>query len=158
MPAPRHLRVFISSPGDVAEEREIARQLLKDDLPVNPLIRGKATFDPISWDDPNASTPMPAHLSPQAAVNRGLPKPAECDIAIVILWSRMGTPLPDEVRKEDGSRFLSGTEYEYLDALRAAQHTGSPKILIYRRIEVPQLPINLSANELSERREQWSRV
>jgi hypothetical protein len=112
----------------------------------------------ITWDDPNASTPMLAHLSPQAAVNRGLPRPSECDVVVVILWSRMGTPLPESERKEDGSKYVSGTEYEYLDALRAAQRTDSPKILIYRRTEIPHLPVTLSANEASEAREQWSRV
>ena len=158
MPTPRHFRVFISSPGDVAEEREVARDFLRDTLPVRTAIRGKATFDPVTWDDPNASTPMLAHLSPQAAVNRGLPKPSDCDIVIVILWSRMGTPLLEAERKQDGDRYVSGTEYEYLDALTMAQRTGSPKILVYRRTEIPNLPITLPPDQLSEAREQWCRV
>ena len=35
-PAPLHLRVFLSSPGDVADERNLARALLKDELPYRP--------------------------------------------------------------------------------------------------------------------------
>jgi hypothetical protein len=31
-----HVRVFLSSPGDVAEERDLARRLLKEELPVIP--------------------------------------------------------------------------------------------------------------------------
>ena len=45
------------------------------------------------WDDPHAASPMDAHLPPQDAINQNLPKPSECDIVAVILWSRMGTPL-----------------------------------------------------------------
>ena len=55
---------------------------------------------------------------------------------IVIFWSRMGTPLPEEYVKDDGARpYLSGTEWEYLDAKRAAEGAGRPKILVYRRTE-----------------------
>ena len=47
----------------------------------------------------------------------------------------MGTPLPPEYRKPDGSAYLSGTEWEYLDALDAAKRCGRPEILVYRRTE-----------------------
>ena len=42
---PQHLRVFLSSPGDVTEEHELARRLLKDELPVDAFLRGRVTFD-----------------------------------------------------------------------------------------------------------------
>jgi formylglycine-generating enzyme required for sulfatase activity len=70
---------------------------------------------------------MFATLSPQEAVNRGLPKPSECDLTVVILWSRMGTPLSEPL-KPDGTRYLSGTEWEYADAVRAGK-----EVLVYRR-------------------------
>jgi hypothetical protein len=38
---------------------------------------------------------------------------------VVILWSRMGTPLPAEYTKADGTAYLSGTEWEFLDAVEA---------------------------------------
>ena len=31
-----------------------------------------------------------------------LPRPAVCDIVVVVLWARMGTPLPENVRKAEG--------------------------------------------------------
>ena len=37
---------------------------------------------------------VPATLTPQEAVNRGLPRPSACDCVVVVLWARMGTPLP----------------------------------------------------------------
>lgn len=65
--------------------------------------------DVVSWEDPDAQTSMPAHLSPQETINRNLKKPSECDVVIVILWPRMGTPLPaDTYRKADESAVWHG--------------------------------------------------
>lgn len=77
------------------------REVLRD-LQSDPLLRGKLAIEVVSWDDPDAPSPMPANLTPQQAVDRGLPRPSECDLVVVILWGRMGTPL-ETPRKEDGS-------------------------------------------------------
>jgi hypothetical protein len=131
---PTHLRVFLASPGDVSHERGLALGVLEQ-LPYDPLLRGQVTLEAVAWDKPGAGTPMLATMTPQAAIAAGLPKPSQCDIVVVILWSRMGTPLPADYRKPDGSGYASGTEWEYLDALDAAQRTGHPDILVYRRTE-----------------------
>jgi hypothetical protein len=52
MTTPRHFRVFLSSPGDVSEERDYARKIIKDELPYDPFLRGQASLDIVSWDDP----------------------------------------------------------------------------------------------------------
>jgi formylglycine-generating enzyme required for sulfatase activity len=50
----------------------------------------------------------------------------------------MGTPLPHpEYQKDDGTPYLSGTEWEYLDAVTAERAHGKPITLIYRRTEEP---------------------
>jgi hypothetical protein len=54
MADPLYLKIFLSSPGGVTEERELARHLIKGELPQDPLLRGKVTFDVFSWDDPAA--------------------------------------------------------------------------------------------------------
>jgi NACHT domain len=158
--SPMHLRIFLSSPGDVRNERAMALALIKDQLPVAPFLKGRVTLDVFSWDDPNAPTPTPAHLTPQEAINNGMPKPSECDIVIVILWSRMGTPLATETyRKNDGTAYSSGTEWEFEDALKSAKKTdGTPTILVYRCTKVPTLPITLSNEEMGESRRQWGRL
>jgi len=130
MPELLRVRIFLSSPGDVSAERQIARKVLQA-LPRQPLLRGKIEIDPVSWDDPDAPVPMDAGLTPQEAVNRGLAKPSDCDLTVVILWARMGTPL-SEPRKADGSQYLSGTEWEYWDAKNA----GKP-IRLYRKTAEP---------------------
>src|SRR5688572_5239685 len=117
--APRVLRVFVSSPGDVADERAIARHVIESVLPQRPALKGRVYLKVVAWDHPEGGVAMAAGLTPQEVVNRGLAKPSDCDLTIVILWSRMGTPLPIEYRKDDGSPYLSGTEWEYEDALKA---------------------------------------
>jgi hypothetical protein len=153
MEAPLQIRIFLSSPGDVADERGLAARIVKEELPYDPFIRGWVTFDLVSWDDSTAPTPMPANLPPQDAVNRGLPKPSECDFVVVILWSRMGTPLPEQYRKADGERYLSGTEWEFEDALKAEV---KPTILVYRRTGVPR--VEVTDPQLNEKCEQYTKV
>jgi hypothetical protein len=131
----RTLRVFLSSPSDVAEERVMARRFLKEVLPYDPLLRGRVAFEVVSWDDPSAQIPMIANITPQEAINRFGPKPSQCDIVIIILWSRLGTHLDmSTFRKPDDKPYLSGTEWEFEDAWNAKPQ---PKILVYRRIEKP---------------------
>lgn len=132
--APMHLRIFLASPGDVTQERGLALGVLEQ-IPYDPLLRGRVTIEAVAWDKPGAGTPMLATMTPQAAIAAGLPKPSDCDIVVVILWSRMGTPLPSEYHKPDGGAYFSGTEWEYLDALDAAKRYGRPEILVYRRSE-----------------------
>jgi hypothetical protein len=131
---PRHIRIFISSPGDVADERTLALQVI-DQLPHRPEFRDRVTLAPIAWDKPGSETPLLATMTPQEAINLGLPKPSECDIVVVIFWARMGTPLREEYKKTDGSRYWSGTEWEYLDAFNTAKGTGRPFLVVYRRTE-----------------------
>jgi hypothetical protein len=57
---------------------------------------------------------------------------AEADLALFILWARMGTPLPlDEFSRTDGSQYASGTEYEFERARDAHQRGDAPEILCY---------------------------
>jgi hypothetical protein len=150
----RVLRVFLSSPGDVAEERAVARRLLKDELPYDPFLRGRVAFEVVSWDDPSARTPMLANITPQEGVNKFGPEPAQCDIVIVILWSRLGTHLDvSAFKKQDNSPYLSGTEWEFENACDAQSQA---KILVYRRTEKPR--VELDDPRLDDRRCQFHAV
>jgi hypothetical protein len=131
---PVHLRIFLSSPGDVAKERQLARKAIAE-VQREPQFEA-ARLEAVSWDDPDGRTPLVAQLDPQTAVERGLPKPSECDVVVGIFWARMGSPLPIEKwQKADGSAYLSGTEYELEDAFNA---TPGPDVLLYRRNEEPK--------------------
>ena len=162
----RLVRIFLSSPGDVADERALALKAI-DQLPYDPFLRGRIAIEPVAWEKPGAGTPMLATMTPQEAISQGLPKPSECDIVIVIFWSRMGTPLPEEYDKPKEFRFpmgnslpmeryLSGTEWEYIDAVRAAKKAGRPTVVVYRRMEEPL--IGVRDPERDKKIEQWKRV
>lgn len=150
-----NLRIFLSSPGDVADERGLALQVIER-LVYEPELRGRVTLEAIAWDKPGASAPMLATMTPQQAINEGLPRPSECDIVVVILWARMGTPLPPEYKKSDGSRFRSGTEWEYEDAVQAAEATGSPGVIVYRRAS--DIVLNPADPDFMAKYEQWQQV
>jgi hypothetical protein len=168
--APLHLRIFLASPGDVADERALALKVLER-LPYDPLLRGNVTLEVVAWDKPGAGTPMRVTMTPQEAIKEGLPSPSECDIVVVIFWSRMGTPLPETeawVKPEAlrylagtaweslNARYLSGTEWEYCDALQAAAAHGKPQVVVYRRTE--KLSLDLEDPEFDEKRRQWQLV
>ncbi len=121
-----YLRVFISSPSDVTDERKIALDVIKR-LPNRPSLRDRVAFRIVAWDEIGADTPMRATLTPQEAINQGLPLPSECDIVVVLFWSRMGTPFVHT----DGQEYMSGTHWELLDALNSTRAES----LIYRRTE-----------------------
>ena len=57
--------------------------------------------------------------------------PSEFDIVVLILWSRLGTPLPEktaerEYRGIDGRAPVTGTEWEYEEALKVARRRRRP--------------------------------
>jgi tetratricopeptide (TPR) repeat protein len=123
---PQRLRVFISSPGDVPDER------LRAFLVVDKLAQDYRRFfalETYRWEH----EPMLASGHFQDAIE----PPSAFDIVIMILWSRLGTPLPErtnvrEYRGIDGRAPITGTEWEYEDALRAAREHGAPAIFAFR--------------------------
>ena len=117
-------RVFISSPGDVHEERLLAARVLERlRLKWGRRVRLEAVF----WEQ----EPLAADASFQAQI----PDPGDCDVMVTILWSRVGTPLPADVTRADGSRYQSGTEYEIERALAAHAKNGRPELLVYHKVK-----------------------
>src|ERR1700681_354097 len=125
---PQRLRIFISSPGDVPDER------LRADLIVDKLAQDYGRYFSIEsyrWEH----EPLLASGHSQDAID----PPSASDIVILILWSRLGTPLPKkpaarEYRGLDGRAPVTGTEWEFEDALAAARARGAPDILVFRNI------------------------
>jgi hypothetical protein len=91
-----HLRIFLASPGDVPDERAVARSVI-DQTQYNPEWRGVVTLETVTWDKPGAVA-MIATATPQASMAHQLPKPSECDIVIVIFWAWRGSPLPADLK------------------------------------------------------------
>ncbi len=124
------VRVFISSPGDVASEREKATQVLQR---LERLFPG-VTLIPVLWED----LVLPVTSSFQEAIDVVLLK-QPIDIAVFIVWSRLGSPLGKTIQKADGSTYRSGTEREFelmLHAFEESRRRGGPPrpvILAYTR-------------------------
>jgi hypothetical protein len=101
-------RIFLASPGDVPLERKLAREAITH-ISSERRFRNRIDIEIIAWDQPGATVAMEAGLTPQDAIAQGLPKPEDCDLAVIILWSRIGTQLPADFElKVDGSPYLSG--------------------------------------------------
>src|SRR6516162_10133194 len=122
------LRIFVSSPGDVLDER------LRADLIVDKLSQEYSRFFTIEsyrWEH----EAMLASKHFQDAIE----PPSAFDIVVLIVWSRLGTPLPEktaerEYRGIDGRAPVTGTEWEYEEALKVAREKGAPDLLAFRNI------------------------
>jgi WD40 repeat protein len=138
---PQRLRIFISSPGDVPDER------LRADLIVDKLAQDYGRYFSIEsyrWEH----EPLLASGHFQDAIE----PPSAADIVILILWSRLGTPLPEKTATHeyhglDGRAPVTGTEWEYEDALAAARAHGAPDILVFRNVS----PAAVDPRDPSER-------
>jgi tetratricopeptide (TPR) repeat protein len=124
----QRLRVFVSSPGDVKKER------LRASLVIDKLAQDYGRFFAIEgylWEH----EPMLSAAHFQDAIE----PPNAFDIVILILWSRLGTLLPEktalrEYRGIDDRAPVTGTEWEYEDALRSARAIGLPDLMVFRNI------------------------
>ena len=141
--APRHFRIFLSSPGDVSQEREKAMHFITNELAKRVPHQDPVTCEVIAWDNPFSRLPLLGNETPQESVNKFGRKPSACDIVIVILWSRIGTPFTLE-----GTPYQSGTEWEYMDA-RSAAH--NPPVLLYKRTENPPSNVDLTDPKAMEK-------
>ncbi len=151
----RKFRIFLASPGDVGRERELVRGIIER-IRTERAFRDRIELQIVAWDQPGAEVAMEAVDTPQKAIARELAKPSECDLCVVILWSRIGTPLPKEYKKPDGSAYLSGTEWEYCEALQAARDHGRPAVWLYRCTEKPK--IDIDDPDFDAKRDQWKKV
>ena len=52
------------------------------------------------------------------------------------------TALPESILRPDGTRYDSGTPFEFEDAMAAFKEKGRPKILLYRKLGAPSIPLD----------------
>ncbi len=120
---PRHLSIFLGSPSDVAEERHAAREVVTELLD-HPLLKGKISIGLVTW---TRESPLEGNADPQQAVSKYVGRPSECNLTVILVSGRLGTPFGP--CKPDGSPYRSGTEWEFEDARRA----NKPVFLYVRR-------------------------
>lgn len=119
----KKLRIFISSPGDVQQERTVAKKIITQ---LNRTFSKHIELEALLWED----MPLLSTSSFQEGIDQIVSKYA-IDIAIFILWSRLGSTLGKKYTKKDGSLYTSGTEYEYDMMMESFRRQGTPMMLVY---------------------------
>jgi len=89
------VRVFISSPGDVVEERDQTRRVIEGLQRKYPGV----TLQPVLWEEFS----LPATASFQETIDVLL-ETQPIDVAVFILWSRLGSPLGAAIPPGQGDR------------------------------------------------------
>jgi tetratricopeptide (TPR) repeat protein len=139
------LKIFLSSPGDVAEERALAEfvfRRLADE------VSDVARLSFLIWEH----EPLFGHAGFQEQIER----PSKSDLVVIILWSRLGTRLPADFAAVKGQPPPTGTEFEIQDSLASFAERGKPNLLIYRKQPGPQ--IALGSADFAERSDQYARL
>jgi Domain of unknown function (DUF4062) len=111
------VKVMIASPGDVAEEREIAREVLQDWNCVYAEEKNLIAL-PVGWE--THSMPEMGDR-PQAIINRQIL--TDCDLLVAIFWTRLGSPT---------GKAASGTVEEIEEHLKA----GKRAMLYFSKVVV----------------------
>lgn len=106
------VKVFLGSPGDLAEERKVAKAVVED---FNSQLADALGYqiELVGWEDT-----LPGVGRPQAIINRDLDG---CDLFVGMLWKRWGTPPGTEP-------FTSGFEEEFNRSMDRNAKEGRPEI------------------------------
>lgn len=114
----RQINVFIGSPGDLASERKVFREVI-DELNAGWADGADVEFVALGWEDTFALTGR----RNQSVINEEVDK---CDVFILTMHRRWGQPAPDAA-----PYFSSYTEEEFHRALERWRRTGKPEIFVF---------------------------
>ncbi|MEM6528068.1 MAG: hypothetical protein AAF653_07215 [Chloroflexota bacterium] len=122
----QRLDIFISSPSDVAPEREIVLRVIEK---LNRLsyIRERYLLHPLLYE---GEVPPAVGMPAQTVVDTYMTEAKDSYLVICILWARMGTPF---THPETGVEWISGTAYEFTTAYESRREHDTPQILLYRK-------------------------
>jgi len=140
------LRVFVSSPSDVAAER-VRVKLVTDRL--NAELEGVVRLDVLRWEDAFYT----AAQSFQQAIDGAIGNMSATDMVLCIVWKRAGLKLnPSIWRRTDGSPYESGTVLEFETAVEVSRkHKGVPDVYLFRK----SAPVVYEADRVTEQLEQY---
>ncbi len=110
------LRIFVSSPGDVDAERAKANQVVEQ---LHRWYGDAVQLHIVLWEN----LPLESDQAFQTGINLAL---LDIDIAVFILWSRLGAPVT--IGDKD---YASGTECEFELMLAALEESGGERTAGY---------------------------
>lgn len=141
MPKKPDIRVFISSPGDVLPERDIAEHAIAR---LNSVWASYVNLRSVRWER--------EYFDASQSFQEALEEMAAFDMVLGILWKRIGSPLrSDRFVRPDGSAYESGTVFELETALQAAEkEPRRPKVYLLKKTE----EVRYSADRVDYEREQ----
>ena len=132
--------MFVSSPGDVGAERAVALAVAER---LQLEFRGQVQFETYLWER--------SLLRATDTFQAQILDIQQADLALFILWARVGTPLPlEQFSRPDGSGYSSGTEYEFERALHGFEERKSPEIFCYLKTA----EVRLSMKDREQRAQQ----
>jgi hypothetical protein len=130
------LRTFVSSPGDVGAERAVALAVVER---LQLEFRGQVRLEAYLWER--------SLLRATDTFQAQIIDIQETDVALFILWARVGTPLSlDQFSRPDGSQYSSGTEYEFERARDGYDKRKSPEIFCY--LKTAEVGLSMKDREL----------
>jgi len=119
----KKIKIFIASPSDVKEEREIAKTVLGR---LKRRYKKYFEIEDILWEN-----------KPLSAVNPHqdeIDNPSITDIVVVILWSKLGSNLGSNYKgKITQKQPVTGVEWEFEEAKAHCREHGRPHILVYKK-------------------------
>src|ERR1700726_1565708 len=124
------VRVFVSSPIDVAAERGRVQAIASK---LNREYDGLVSFETVLWEEHFYKADR--SFQPQ------IMESVACDIVVSIFWTRIGTELPSDFqRMPNGLPYPSGTAYELLTALDVSKSKGVPDVYAFRKTTDAPIP------------------
>jgi hypothetical protein len=108
----KFIKVFLASPGDLADERKVAKVIVEE---FNSQLADALGYqvELVGWEDT-----LPGVGRPQAIINRDLDG---CDLFVGMLWKRWGTPSGTDP-------YTSGFEEEFRRSMDRNAKEGRPEI------------------------------
>ncbi len=112
----KHVRVFLASPGDLSEERKLAKSAVDE---FNGLFSESYGYqvDLVGWEDT-----VSVFGRPQELINGDL---AKCELFVGVIWKKWGTP------PSVGGPYTSGFEEEFRVSLEKRKNSGMPEMSMF---------------------------
>ena len=117
------IKIFVSSPGDVAQERFLTEKVI---VRLQNVYRHVCSLEPIFWEH----EPLTADKSFRKAWSRPV-KPTSSSASSGRGWG-LACPRTSRVAHN-----LTGTEFEFEQAIEGRKQKGVPDLLVYRKTAKP---------------------